>query len=276
MSNTFAPGAIAQTLSRVGTTVLQDCLASLKSFCTVLEIMPPDPPALASQVAIATVASTTQILSRAQVPDYQTSNCTLSNVALSPRLFVQPFGLSNDDQQGGTKLEWLAELNARQLAAAITDAVAALLTVGNYGAAISTASAANFGANDFDTLLAGVASPNRAVLLDSPYWVKVKSTWLPPNFSNVMEMNRWSAAGSNVRGMVCDPRAIVVRNGVPMVSKLAPPVLARELIELPSLGLVAECGVHVAPGTRAVFAAYSLYFGAAVGDPAALKLLSSG
>ena len=275
MSNTYSPSATAQTLSRVGTTVLQSCLAPLKNFCTVLEIIEPDPPALDSQVAIATVPNSTQVLTRAQVPDYQQSNCTLSNVALSPRLFVQSFGLSNDDQQGGAKLEWLAELNARQLGGAITDAVAALLTTGNYGAPIVTVQPGAFAMSDFDSLLAGVASPGRAVVLDSPYWARVKTTWLPPGFSNVNEMNRWSAAGPNVRGIVCDPRAIVARNGVLLLSRLAVPVLYREIIELPGVGLIAEASVHTCPSTRAVFGAYSLYFGAAVGDPAAAKLLTS-
>ena len=275
MANTYSPSGVAQTLCKVGTTVLQSALAPLRSFCTVLEIMEPDPPALDSQVAIATVANATQVLTRAQTPDYQQSNCTLSNVALSPRLFVQAFGLSASDQEGGAKLEWLADLNARQLAAALTDAVAALLTVGNFGSALVTASAANFGTDDFTSLCAGVGSPGRAVILDTPYFCKVKSTWLPPNFNAVYEMNRWTAAGTNVRGFVCDPRAIVARNGIPMVSKLAPPVLARELITLPGVGLVAECGVHTAPNTRAVFAAYSIYFAAAVGDPLALRLLTS-
>ena len=275
MANTLGIGAAAKTLCRVATTALQELLIPAKTCFTVLEIEPPDPPALDSVAPLATVAPATNITDRSTNADFETGDCTLAPLSFSHKLYVQPFGLSNSDLEKGARLQWLADLNSRALANSINDAVFALLTTANYGAAIVTKSSAAFALGDFETLAAGVTSPARAVVLDTPYFVKVKpSTWLPQNTA-AYETNRWGAAGTNVHGFVATPRAIVVRCGIPMVPKIASPVIARELIELPQLGLVAEASVWTSLPSRSIRAAYSLYFAASVGDSAALKLLTS-
>ena len=113
-------------------------------------------------------------------------------------------------------MAWLVTLNAQKIAQTVSDQLSSLLTVANYGAAIVTKSAANFGVSDFETMFAAVATPGRAIVLDSPYFVKVKpQSWLPPGFSNVLEHSRWASADPNVRGFVGDPAAIVISYSAP-------------------------------------------------------------
>ena len=88
-------------------------------------------------------------------------------------------------------------------------------------------------------------------------------------------MNRRTAAGTNVKGFVADPRALIFRCGIPTLPRAGVNVVARELVELPQIGLVAEARVWRDLPTRSVCGAYALYSAAAVGDPNALRLLTS-
>jgi len=275
MSNTFLPGEIAKTLSRVGARVLQPALAPFPKFTTVLEIEN-DPVALDSVVALASAPTATRSYARGDVPDFSTSGCALSPVSFAHRLYVQAFEISNSDLQSGGRLEWLGTINAIALAQTLTDTICALLTPGNFGAPVVTASATNFGQSDFDSLLSGISSPSRAAVLDTSYFCKVKPTWLPVGFNSVFEMSRWNSAASNVHGIIADPKAILLRVGIPMLMPRGAEVVARELTELPAVGLICETAVWTTLATRSISASFSLYFAASVGDPAALKLLSSG
>jgi len=131
-----------------------------------------------------------------------------------------------------------------------------------------------FNVADFEALISGVPSEARAVVLDSPYFTKVKPlTWLPSSTS-VFESSRWSAAGPNIRGFCGDKRAVLTRVGIPAMPALGVP-MASELISLPQLGISVEATAWMRLSDRSIRCCYACYFGAAVGDAAALKLLAS-
>jgi hypothetical protein len=273
MSNTYDFGSVCQTLSKRGTTILQDRLAPLAGFCTALPLQKEDVnPAFPRVVSLATVAATTQ----KNPTDFSPGNSTLAALTIPHDLYVQPFGLGEKEYSSGARLEWLADLNARAFADAISDAVLSLCTTANFGAAAVTADAAAFTVASFETLIATVPSESRAVVLDSPYFVKVKpATWLPPGPIAVFECSRFSAAGSQVHGLVADRRAIVLSYGVPQLTTMARQVMARDLIQLPQLGIMVETVTWLQLPTRTVVAAYAVYLGAQVGDANALQLLCS-
>jgi hypothetical protein len=274
--NTNNFSALAKNLSQIGSTVLQSRLAPLANFSTVIKILAPDAPGLDAITALASAPAATQITGLNAAADFESSADTLSPLSFAVKLFTQPFGLTNAEIQGGGQLRWLAETNARQLAESLSDAVFALLTTANYGQPVVTVSATQFGLSNFETLCAAVPSEARAVVLDSPLFVKVKpATWEPRN-TTTYEASKWSAAATNVAGFVADRRAVVIQCGLPSVAKTSRTVIHRELLELPQLpGLVAEAAVWTSLQTRSIRAAYSLLFAPAVGDPAALKLLTS-
>jgi len=268
MANSYSQ--TTQTLSQTGTTVLQSCLAPLAAFTTPIEIQPIDLPALTSQVPIATAAAATA--SGANL-NYDTGDCTITNIQLAHTRYAQNFGLSGSDLNNGARLEWLAELNARALAQTITDAVMTLVTTANFGAAVSSVTSGNFAVSDFETLAGSISAHDRAMVLAPAYFVKVKNTWMPPGNLTVHELNRWTSAGTKINGLVATPRAIVLRHGIPMMPAVE--VVDRTLMELPDIGIIAETALWFQPASRSLRATYGLYFGAAVADANALKILAT-
>jgi hypothetical protein len=269
MSNTYTN--IVGQLSRVGSSVLQSAQAPTATFSTALAYQDPDLPAVTTTVAIATVAPATQT----NPTNFESGDCTLAGITLAPTLYAQCFGLSGVDMQSGAEIAWLASINATKFAETLNDAIWGLLTVGNFGAATVNVDSAQFSGSNFDDLFSSIPTVNKSIVLDTPYFAKVKSTWLPPRFDAVYEHSRWSAAGAKVRGFVADKRAIVLRHGPPMIYRDAPNILAREPMVVQPLGLVGETALWFNPSTRSVRCAYCIYLGAAVGDAAALKLLTS-
>jgi hypothetical protein len=270
MPNTYT--AVAKTLSQVGATVFEPALAPVSAVATAIELLKTDEPAFTSEVPLATVASPTLVAAT----DFESdTGGTVVNVSCVPVLYVQAFSISNAELQGGYKLEWLAAINARKLTATIADAIFTPITVGNFGAAVVSVDSASFAASDFSTLLSGISSPRRSVILDTAYWSKVTTTWVPHGFNRLYEHSRWGTAGTRVRGFVADPAAIVLRWGIPGLFKGSERLIARELMELPQVGLGCEVALWMNLQSRTVRACYAMYLGAAVGDSSALKILTS-
>ena len=262
-----------QHLSLVGMEAASPLLASIGKIATVFPLPPDKNPALPRVVPIHTIAPETQV---GPTANWGTGDSNLTPIIIEPKLYVQAFGIPSDELQLGASLDWLIALNAQKFAATISDAYTALLTVDNFGEAIVTKTAGSFGADDFETTFSAVPTADRVVVLDSPYFGKVKpATWLPVGFSNVFEHTRWTAAGTDVRGFAGDRRAIVVSYSEPMTAPIGQQVLARSTMPLPQIGVCAEASLFYVVATRSIRAAFALYFGCAVGDPSALKLLKT-
>ncbi|MCX6921977.1 MAG: hypothetical protein NT154_01970 [Verrucomicrobia bacterium] len=271
MSNTYS--TTAANLSRIGVTALQPVLAPLAKFSTIIPLNDREYPGQPSVISLATGAATVQT---GDSINYLTGDSTLGAVTATPTHFAVSFGVSNDEYQIGLLPEFVAPINAKAFGTALWDAVAALLTTTNYGAPVVTVASSAFASSDFDTLLASVPSPDRCAVLDSPWFMRVKpQTWHPPGFNSTFESNRWSAAGEKVHGFCGAPPAIICRWAFPQLIRSGWEVVAREVSVIPGLQLPFETSVFVVTNTRQTRACYSLYFGCGVGDPAALKLLTS-
>jgi hypothetical protein len=262
----------AQNLSRIGATALQSILAPAAKFMTCLPLTEGELAGQPSVVSLATAAATTQT----GAVDYAAGDSTLGAVTVTPTHFAQVFGVSNTERQIGLTENFLAPINARAFGNAIWDAVATLFTTTNYSAAVVTADSSTFSVTNFETMLAAVPSSERAVILDSPYFVKVKpQTWHPPGFNSTFESNRWTAAGTKVHGIVGTPAGIICRYGFPQLARPGWQVVAREVGVIPGLEIPFETSLYLILASRQLRCCYSLIFGASVGDPNALKLLTS-
>lgn len=274
MPNSFTP--TAENLSRIGSTVLQPMLAPLAKIARFFPLEPErgELPGLTSQVALATVAPATQT---GNTVDFNIGDSTLAAINVPMEMYVQAFGISSYNLSGGRQFAWLAEINARQFAATLWDVVASKFTTGNFGAPVATVAANAFAVGDFETMFAAVPSAERAVVLDSPYFCKVKPLgWFPPSFDACFESNRWSAAGEKVRGVVASPHALVCRWDFPQLAPQGVNLISRDVLTLPAIGMAVESSLWIIPATRSYRGAFAVYFGCAVGDATALKLLSSG
>ena len=273
MPNTYT-GFTAAHVAEKAATVLQAELPPLAKIFTVNPLAGPEleNPGLPSVVALATLASTPQVT---LAPDYEDGNSTIAPITIAQNLITQVFNLAPTEYNLGAKLDWLININMREVAKAIWAVPSALLTTTNYGAAAVTAGAAAFTVGDFGKLAGSIASSQRAVVLSSAHFCRLAPTWLPPRFSDVYESGDFSAAGTNVAGFCCHPSAIIIRYATPAIGSPGLKVIDRSPVILPGLGLVGELALHVNVQSRVVYGVFSLYIGGAVGDANALKLLAS-
>ncbi len=275
-ANTIAATtSLVKTLVQVGETVLTPTLAPVAMFTKTARLEPDFPPgqslaALDTVVKVASATSATQV----DATDFGIGDTTITGVDCPMHLFTQGFGITAAELNSGVRIENEAEVAVKTLGSTLIDAVIALVSSSNYGAAVEEVDPAGFGLGNFDNLLSSLSSADRVVILDTGYFVKVKPTWIPPKFGErIYECSRWSAAGAKVRGFVADPKALLVRYALPADPQTS--TIAREVIQLPQIGLSVEASAWMNTQTHALRAAYNVYLGVGVGDSAALKILAS-
>lgn len=272
MSNLYSTAA--QNLSMKATEAMMTVLAPFQKIARAFPLTDPKAiPAAGQVVPFVSAVSATQA---GPNPDYTAGDATIKPIQVGHTLFSQVFGIANDELNQGARLNWLATLNGQQFAYAISDALTVLLKTDYFGAPLVTVTSDNFATGHLETLLAAVPTPDRCVVLNSPYFNKVKpQTWLPPNFTNCLEHTRWTLAGPNVQGFVGDPRAIVVSYAKPQIQALGREVMAESIMIIPQLGLEASATIYFLTATRQLRGCFSVYMGAAPANTTALKLLTS-
>jgi hypothetical protein len=272
MGNTISTDLLGKFLSTVTLSTLQSALAPVARFATVLPMVVG--PSAPREIPIVTSVSGTQTDPAA----FDVGDSIYDDVLGTPHLLSQQFGISNAEVQSGLSLTNLFTANAEKLGAAIMNVCLGPVTESNFGAAVVTVDPALYTTGDFDTLLASLSSANRAVILDTGYYTRTKTSWLPVGFSSVFENSAWSGAGTNVRGFCCDPRAVVVGAGLPVLPPQIPGLarlLQREVITVQPLGLDIEAVTWLRRSDRDVRAALNVYLAAAAADTTALKILKS-
>lgn len=270
MSNSYS--TIAANLASVAASAISTRLAVIAA-CTAFPLEIEKMPGQQRVVSLVKSVAATQI---SLTPDYTLGDAVIAPTQINHQLYTQVFGIDQNELNEGGRLEWLYLLNGQKLAATLSDKISSLLTVANFGAPIVTKSAANFAVSDFETLFSGVATEKRAIILDSPYFAKVKPpTWCPPNFNNTLEHTRWTAAGPNVVGFVADPSAIMLSYAMPTMISPFRNVMAESPLTIPQIGLRGTASIYFLVNSRRLMASLSIFMGAAVGDNNGLKLLTS-
>lgn len=283
MANTFDSALVTDSLRDVAITVLQSRLAPLNAFSQDFSADPLKPRATV-QVPIATAGGTTQT----NASNFESGDSTLDNVAVSVSQYSNSFHLTNDQINGGHRLEKIAKINLHQLANKIIDVALAPVTAANFGAAtIDVDTAGDVTAASLKTLWAAIKDgDSRNLIVDGSIYAQ----FLPANldafqlaaggknvgmygFDFFSYNNRWDGAEATVKGFACSPQAIAVASGLPANNIAGSDMMAVENIEIPDLGLTVQMNMWVSRATRAVWASYDVMFGAAKGDPNALKLI---
>lgn len=283
MANTFDAALVVDSLRDTAITVLQSRLAPLNAFSQDFSADPLRPRATV-QVPIATAGSTTQT----NAINFESGDSTLDNVAVSVSQYSNSFHLTNDQINGGHRLEKIAKINLHQLANKIIDVAFSPITAANFGAAtIDVNTAADVTAANLKTLWAALKDGDvRNVIVDGSIYAQ----FLPANleafqlaaggknvgmygFDLFTYSNRWDGAEATIKGFACSPQAIAVASGIPANSIAESDMMAVENIEIPDLGLTVQMNMWVSRATRAVWASYDVMFGAAKGDGSALKTI---
>lgn len=283
MANTFDSALVTDSLRDVAITVLQSRLAPLSAFSQDFSADPLKPRATV-QVPIATAGGTTQT----NATNFESGDSTLDNVAVSVSQYSNSFHITNDQINGGHRLEKIAKINLHQLANKIIDVALAPVTVANFGAAtIDVDTAGDVTAASLKSLWGALKDGDvRNVILDGSIYAQ----FLPANleafqvaaggknvgmygFDLFTYNNRWDGADATVKGFACSPNAIAVASGLPANDIAGSDMLSVENIEIPDLGLTVQMNMWVSRATRAVWASYDVMFGAAKGDGSALKII---
>jgi len=267
MSNTIT--ITPKSVAAIALPILQNILAPASRFCTVIPT--PSRPGKVQEVPLISVVHDTLV----DTATFEPQDCSINPITATPHRYTQIFGIGNVDNQSGAELGWLVQANVEKFANTLADAIMAIVTEANFGAPIVEIGAAAFGQAEVETMLAAF-SGNRSLILDTPFWARVKPTMLPPGFTNVFEHGRWSTAGANIRGLVADPRAIVLCTGLPdawdVRSKTG---FVREVVKIPGLGLDVEVATWPIVGTRALNASFDVFLSPNVANANALRLLKS-
>ena len=211
---------------------------------------------------------------------------TLAATSVTVNQITKSFSIQNAELNQGFSLADLAAGSADLFAYGISDVLTALITTGNYGAATTIGTAANFDSSDLPTILALAKNyRSKNLILDGGHIARIQFSGLttasagtvampdsrygPLNngrfgFDVIAENNRWTSATANTAGFVCGPDAIAIAAGLPVG------MIAGEFIEQRAVttanGLTALLSVWYSRQSRSHYASYDIMFGAATGD----------
>jgi ATP-dependent protease ClpP protease subunit len=211
---------------------------------------------------------------------------TLAATSVTVNQITKSFSIQNAELNQGFSLADLAAGSADLFAYGISDVLTALITTGNFGAATTIGTAANFDSSDLPTILALAKNyRSKNLILDGGHIARIQFSGLttasagtvampdsrygPLNngrfgFDVIAENNRWTSATANTAGFVCGPDAIAIAAGLPVG------MIAGEFIEQRAVttanGLTALLSVWYSRQSRSHYASYDIMFGAATGD----------
>ena len=283
MANSFSAALVTDVIEDTALTVLQNKLASLKSFSSDFSTDEIKPKATI-QVPLITAGAAATV----DPTNYESGDTAIGNVPVVPHEISVSFGITNAQLNQGFRLKQIANIQLIMLANAVMDAAMTPITVANYGAAVvAGVSAANFGPDDLSVLFAAAKNFNtKNLVLDGSYLAQ----FIPTDklkfklgedgafgFDLIAENNRFTAADAKVQGFVADPQALAVASGLSIIDDaVAKNMLVNEVITLDALGgLAVRFNVWGSLSTRNVWGSFGLMFGAAKGDGSALKLITS-
>lgn len=211
---------------------------------------------------------------------------TLAATSVTVNQITKSFSIQNAELNQGFSLADLAAGSADLFSYGISDVLTALITTGNFGAATTIGTAANFDSSDLPTILALAKNyRSKNLILDGGHIARIQFSGLttaaagtvampdsrygPLNngrfgFDVIAENNRWTSATANTAGFVCGPDAIAIAAGLPVG------MIAGEFIEQRAVttanGLTALLSVWYSRQSRSHYASYDIMFGAATGD----------
>lgn len=280
MPNTFSASLVVDMLVDQAITQLQNRLAAISSFSTDFgtDRMAPKHTV---QVPLATAGSATQT----DPTNWESGDSTLTNVPVAVSQYSQSFHITNQQLQQGHKLERIIQINLRTFADKIIDVALTPVTTAIFGAATIVSADVAFGSDELRSLYGALKKSDvKNAVLDSPYFAR----FLPDNtfqigpkaglcgFQSVHENTRWTGAGANVVGFACNPQAIAVASGLPLMPAGADQeFIAMDSITIPGLEITVQYAVWFSRSSRTLWASFDIMFGAKEADTSALKIVKS-
>lgn len=217
--------------------------------------------------------------------DFEDGDTGTVNKVITMNHLYKTFSIDTIDFGTGSRLETLAQTNATILADKIEAAVFTLLTTANYGAAVITSCVSLLTGGNMGTLWSAVQGDNKAAVFKSNLYsgllatdrfgFDLKNDLRPYGFNAIDHSdNGFASAGANVVGFGAAKSGIVMASAIPAYTPQVADLLESEVMEIPGLGMFVQSNIWANTKNRKTFGSFDVLFGAAVGDPAAVKLIT--
>jgi len=259
---------------------VEQIVASFAPVASFLRVFDPAPyaPFATNVIKFVTQASTTLTeATGSPIATFNTGDGVISAVSVPVTHYSQPWHVTNTEFQSGNRIEDYFLANALALASTVAGNIATNFTTANFSNKITSAPDA-FGLGDAG-ILQGLLkkSPKRSLVLDGEYYSKlthVAGFGDSTNYGWTGIFNQsagWTSAGPKVRGIACNPQAIVVVTGVLLPQRS--PIISQQYMTLGQTGLLVEYNRWLDPATRTQWASLDLVLGSAPADTTAGALV---
>ena len=291
--NSFSSSLTTNFLIMGATTIASPKFAPIAAFARDTSVDPLKPLAT-GQMKFNTTAqdgSTTQT----NATNFESGDSTLTNVAITVSQYTESFHISNGQLNSGMRMVDLIEAKLASLGSKIAKVAIANITAANFPTLSPIIrSYGAFGFGDTQAVLTAIQKGNRKnIILNGGYFYKLtnvpslyQATPVFPGagfrnligFDYVALNTEWSAAGANINGFACDPNALGVIAGLPLVDFPAIPggILAQATGTLPGVDMPIAAYSWFNTSTRTYWSSFDMMFGAAPLDTSIGQIIATG
>ena len=291
--NTIASALTTNFLILGATTQASPKFASVKMFSRDTSVDPYKPLATGQYKFNTTVQDGSTTLTNAT--NFEAGDSVINNVAVSVAQYTEPFHVTNGQLNSGIRMEDLVTAKINSLGSKIAKVLAANISAANFNVLTPIIrSTGAFGFSDMQTLWGTLKKANaKNVMLDGPYLanlINIPTLFQPTpvvpgaGWKNLLGWDyvalhtEWSAAGNNILGFGCDPQALGVIAGLPLIDSPAIPggILAQATGMIPGIDLAIAAYAWFNTSTRTYWGSYDLMFGAAPLDTTIGCVIATG
>jgi hypothetical protein len=290
--NTFISTFTTSFLILGATTKASPKFASAKMFSRDTSVDPYKP--LASGILKYNTTAQDGSTSQTNATNFESGDSTLTPVTVTVAQYTESFHVTNGQLNSGMRMQDLVDAKMASLGSKISQVIGANITAANFATLAPVISATNaFGFSDMATAWATLKKANRKnIMLDGLYLSKINNS---PTFLQVVPVvpgagwenvigwdyvalhTEWSQAGANILGFACDPQALGVIAGLPLIDSPGTNGIlseARGMLVGVELPIAAYAWFNTA--TRTYWASLDMMFGANALDTSIGCVIATG
>jgi hypothetical protein len=226
--------------------------------------------------------------------NFTTGDSTVTAVSVTVSQFTASANLTNKDLNSGIRMEDIAMPKLRSLGSKVVQAAVTPITAANFGTLAGiTSAASSFGFGELQQLWGQLKKANsKNLILDGEYLAGLinvptffqtalsggDNTWTNAFGWDLIALNtEFSTADPNVRGFACDPQAIGVIAGLPLIDNAGIPggILSVSTGVIPGANLPIAAYLWFDVNARTYYMSYDIMFGAAKLDGTAGAIIKS-
>jgi hypothetical protein len=290
--NTFVSTFTTSFLILGATTQASPKFASVKMFSRDTSVDPYKP--LASGIFKYNTQAQDGSTSQTNATNFESGDSTLTPVTVTVAQYTESFHVTNGQLNSGLRMQDLVDAKMASLGSKISKVLAANITAANFSTLTPVVSSTtSFGFSDMASAWGSLKKANRKhIMLDGSY---LKNIINGPTFLQVVPVvpgagwanvvgwdylalhTEWSQAGNNILGFACDPQALGVIAGLPLVDAPGTNGIlseARGLLAGVELPIAAYSWFNTA--TRTYWASFDMMFGANALDTSIGLVIATG